>query len=164
MTRPSSPANRKRKSAYINNVRYNVDMTIHDFTKNAMASSGHQLDQALAGLKEEHVDTKVGGIAMSPRELLEHLADCYVNTVDAAEGKEPNWGSYSAPDKSWSGLLAEFKSTRAKAVEKILAAPEDKVGDLALAYVVMHDAYHVGQLCLVRIATDPTWDPYSIYE
>jgi uncharacterized damage-inducible protein DinB len=138
-------------------------MTVHDFAKDAMASSGRQLDQVLAGMKEEHADTKVGGISQSPRETLEHLTDCYVNTVKAAEGKQPEWGTFSAAGKTWNELQKCFEASRAEAVAKILAAPEDKVGELALNYVILHDAYHVGQLALIRIQTDPGWDAYSIY-
>ena len=128
-----------------------------------MVSSGRQLDQVLAGLKEEHADTKIG-VSQSPREMLEHLTDCYMNTVKAAEGKEPEWGSFSAAGKSWADLQKACAESRATAVEIILGTPEDKVGELALNYIIMHDTYHVGQLALVRLQTDPTWDAYSIYE
>jgi uncharacterized damage-inducible protein DinB len=138
-------------------------MSIHDFAKGAMASSGRQLEQVLAGLKEEHADVKVGSIAMSARETVAHLTDCYLCSVDAAEGKEPKFGSYSGAGKSWTELQKELDESRAAAVDKILALPEDKIGDFSLNYVILHDAYHVGQLALVRIQTDPNWDAYSIY-
>jgi hypothetical protein len=129
-----------------------------------MASAGRQLEQVLAGMKEEHVDVKIAAVAMSARETLEHLIDCYVNAPTAVEGGEPQWGSYVIADKSWSNLRTLLSDLRGKAVDKILTAPEEKVGDLAMNYVVMHDAYHVGQLALIRLQTDPSWDAYSIYE
>jgi hypothetical protein len=42
-------------------------------------------------------------------------------------------------------------------------ATEANVREDAMHYIVLHDCYHVGQLCLVRLADDPNWDAYSIY-
>jgi len=161
-TRPPDDKWRHPRST-TSDVRYNVDMNTHEFTETAMASAGRQLEQVLAGLKEEHSDVKVASVASSARETLEHLVDCYVNTPAAVEGKEPQWGSYTIEDKSLANLLKLCAELRAKAVQKILTAPEDKVGELALNYIILHDAYHVGQLALLRMQTDASWDPYSIY-
>lgn len=124
---------------------------------------GRQIDACLDGMSEACYDTKVSPIAMSPREILQHLADAYEAHVVTMRGEKYEFGSFVIADKSTDGIRKAFKDQRAKAVKVALAAATDKGLKESYDYIVGHDNYHVGQLCLCRVASDPDWDYYSIY-
>jgi hypothetical protein len=97
---------------------------------------------------------------MTPRELITHLCDVYMHVSAKSKGEEAGWNQYVAPERT-EDLMADFDSLRAKAVSDCLASNDPY--ELATDYIIVHDAYHVGQLCTSRISVEPGWDPYAIY-
>lgn len=127
-----------------------------------MDDAGYQLEKVLGGLDETTVDRKVCPAAMSAREMVVHLTECYLAAVTEAAGQKFEWGSYRPEDQSWPTVMAEFKAKRAEAVAAVSGDDEKRV-KLASAFIIGHDYYHVGQLVLHRLEFTPGWDAYSIY-
>lgn len=100
---------------------------------------------------------------MSIRELVEHLCEVYTAVEEQSRGVHHNWGGYSLEDKSWENLTATFTDLRSKAIEIVSTAESEKDFFTATDFMVGHEYYHIGQLASIRLATDPTWDPFCIY-
>ena len=124
---------------------------------------GNQLKKVLDGM-EKHKNHKVCDKSMSPAETIEHLCECYQAFTTESQGGTHEWGSFFLSDKSWESLTSQFTSMRDRAVRLAKASEETRVLRAASAYMVAHDAYHVGQLASCRIDADEAWDPYSIYK
>lgn len=138
-------------------------MTLHDALKYQLESAGRQIDRALEGLSDEQWDAKVREDLMSPKDVVSHLTECYVAAQRHADGGEYEWGTYSPASDQPAALLDAMKSERAKAWSAILAKSDEAAFKAATDYIVLHDAYHVGQLAALRFAVTPDWDPYAIY-
>ncbi|HRK21828.1 MAG TPA: DinB family protein [Fimbriimonadaceae bacterium] len=138
-------------------------MTTLEFVQHQLKDGRFQIDKVFEGLTDEDFDHRIAPQAMSPREILEHLCECHQACLDALQGKSFNWGSYSLPDKSAPALFKTFNDLRAQAELAIAADPNETTFKKASEYLVAHDAYHVGQMALVRLGLDAAWDPYSIY-
>lgn len=117
---------------------------------------GGQVRAAVGDMKESTWDSRSTANGMTPRETLVHLCDVYQFVAEKARGGDPQWNQYHGE-----GLLVDFDRRRGEAVEACLAS-EDAY-ELLTDYIIVHDAYHVGQLCYVRCACEPEWDAYSIY-
>lgn len=128
----------------------------------ALKASGDQVERTLNGMPDGAFSQKLSEGAMTPLEMLEHMTEAYVACQKKCGGQEHEWGSYTAPDRSREALLGTWKSERAKAAEAIQNAPAEHQW-MGIEFLALHDAYHVGQLCLLRIQAQPDWDPYSIY-
>lgn len=135
----------------------------NDILQKTLAYSGYQLFGVLDGFPESAMDQKILPSAMTPRETLEHLCDVYASYIALTEGKPYKHGSFHAPDPSTPALVALLRSMREQAVQKALNATHGKPLSAGVDYIALHDAYHIGQLALMRMTADPTWDPYSIY-
>lgn len=122
-----------------------------------------QLEQSFAGISEADFDKKITEQGMSAREILEHLCECYQAVITDTAGGKHEWGTFTVEDKSIANLTAQFNALRAKAVAAALDQDEEQAAMYGFNYIALHDAYHVGQLALIRMATDPNWNPYSIY-
>lgn len=127
-------------------------------------SVGYQLDKVLEGMPAQAHDKKLWPSAMSPRETLGHLAEAYQAFLAATRSEKYEWGSLQIEDGSWEGMIGVFKDLRSQASRAAADAPDDKAQREAIEYIVVHDAYHVGQLAACRIECEPSWDPYSIYK
>jgi hypothetical protein len=128
-----------------------------------LESSGHQVDEVLKGLNEAHWDAKVRDGCMTVRETVPHLTECYIAARKDLEGQPHEWGSYLAADDAPAAIVAEMQSERQRVWEALMAADIEKAGKVATQFIILHDAYHVGQLCAIRMAVEPAWDPYAIY-
>ncbi|MBW7928889.1 MAG: hypothetical protein H3C58_12580 [Fimbriimonadaceae bacterium] len=53
--------------------------------------------------------------------------------------------------------IAEMSALRNRAI----AVADEKI---AVEYIAVHDAYHVGQLVTLRLSVEPDWNYYSIYD
>ena len=135
-------------------------MSTQEILEYQVANIGFQLDKVFEGLHESLLDHKIVPAAMSARETLTHLPECYIAALEHAAGKNHEWGSYRTEAKSLEDLLGELRARRAEAVTALLATADAKtIHD----YIVGHDAYHIGQMALLRLSTDSAWDPYSLY-
>src|SRR5438309_8853909 len=139
-------------------------MNAADLLKDQLKDSGYQLTKVLEDMPEQGFDLKVTEAAMSPREQIAHLAEAYECFSVNAGGGKYEWGTYKPASQETAALTAEFKKQRDKAVSAALADPSDEKVKLAHDYIVGYDYYHVGQICLARLAVEPEWDPYAIYQ
>jgi hypothetical protein len=138
-------------------------MTATDLIKDQLEDSGYQLTKVIEGMPEHGFDHKLTDGAMTPREQIAHLAEAYeCFSVNAAGGKY-EWGTYKAASADTAALTTEFMKQREKAVAAALSDSSDEKIKLANDYILGHDYYHVGQMCLSRLAVEPDWDAYSIY-
>ncbi|MES1228276.1 MAG: hypothetical protein ABUL72_06355, partial [Armatimonadota bacterium] len=106
-------------------------------------------------------DARSNPEAMTPREVVAHLADCYVAVTDEAAGKEHEWGATVVSDNA-SEALAQMIQLRHEAIAALGTMPLEKANSTASNFIVLHDAYHVGQLATLRLHLGG-WDPMSIY-
>lgn len=139
-------------------------MVTTDAMRYQLEATAYQLDNVLEGLEGDQWDAKVREDLMSPREVVGHLIECYIAAQKHATGEKHDWGSYLPPSDDAEELVTEMRSERAKACEALLAKGDDDSLRAATDYIVLHDAYHVGQLAALRLGLDPDWDPYSIYK
>jgi uncharacterized damage-inducible protein DinB len=139
-------------------------MTAADLIKYELDSVGYQLTQVFAGIPEAAHNARACGTGMTSREMLEHLCEVYQAMLTESGGGKHEWGSYSIEDKSWPSLMATMERLRGEAVAAALASSDETRLKSAAQYLVLHDAYHVGQMSLVRMESDPSWNPYCIYE
>lgn len=132
--------------------------------ESVLSTSGRQLRAAYSGLPESLAETKVIEGGMTPAQMLEHVSEAYMAFIAKADGREHQWGSYRAEDRSFDGLRAEAFRLRDQAVAVALSRGDDEqLAEAAVDYLALHDAYHVGQICALRVAHDPAFDPHSIY-
>lgn len=128
----------------------------------AIETTARQLEACWAGLRPEQWDAAPLPTVLSPRQLAQHLCDAYRGGIAALKGEQYNWGSFALPEGA--DPVQTWRSERAAAIEAIREADPEKATHVALEYLALHDAYHVGQLCAVRLAIDPEWDAYLIYK
>jgi hypothetical protein len=138
-------------------------MTANELLNKQLEDCSYQLDKVLEGVAEKDLDFKVTPTAMTIRELVEHLCEVYTAVEEETRGASHSWGSFSIEDKSWQNLKAQLSALRSRALQIVRDAQEDKALLSGSAFLVAHDYYHVGQLATLRLATNPEWDAYSIY-
>lgn len=100
---------------------------------------------------------------MSPRDILEHLAEAYTALIASCKGEKHAWGSFVIPDKSSANLVKVFTLIRNEAVETALAHEDEATLKHVYDYIIGHDNYHVGQLVLSRLQAEPDWNSNAIY-
>lgn len=137
-------------------------MSTREIVKRAIEDQGRQLKVVIQGMPEAGQDLKITSESMTPRSIVEHLCEVYQAVLDETSGKKHDWGTFSLEDNSWGGAtdaLWRMRQEAAKAVDQ----EDEKLSQVGIDYIVSHDAYHVGQLVLVRMQADPDWDADSIY-
>ncbi len=130
--------------------------------QNALDSSLHQIKMCFEGLAD--LDVKPIPVSMSPRETLAHLFECYTAFITHAGGGKHEWGVFQVPAEVKADPAKYVWSLREEAVAVFNAGNEETVVPLALDFLVLHDCYHVGQMCTLRLTLDPEWPAYSIYK
>ena len=134
-------------------------MDAKQFLAIQLEDAGYQLEKCYEGISDTAMNLKVCEVAMTPKEILIHLGDVYKAFLAIHAGEKYEWGSYQPKDVSWS----EVAAMRKVAVTSALASDSEDGMKMANAYILGHDNYHVGQVCLARIQSEPGFDPYSIY-
>lgn len=129
-----------------------------------LEDAGYQVEQVFNGIDESNADLMLVEGAMSPRETALHLLECCHAALAHLSGTEHKWGSLTMPEGGFSVVMDQYRAKRAEVVS-LLTAPDagDKAGKLGSEFIVLHEAYHVGQLALLRLQKTPGWDAYSIY-
>ena len=130
----------------------------------SISGAGTQLTRTLAGLTDEALDFRAHPSAMSLREQLVHLSECYLAMEAEVKGQEYDWGSYKSDLTTVNELVADLFARRRVATDIALSNEEPAAMLTAVSFLVLHDAYHVGQLCLLRQAFDPEWSSFAIYQ
>lgn len=139
-------------------------MTTKELLSKQMDSSGFQLSKCIEGWNPAAFDDKLTPNSMSLRVTLVHLAEVYQAVQKQARGDEHEWGSYTPISDGAEALQADLWRERKLAVDAVLAVgDDDKAAHMALDYIILHDAYHVGQLCSLRLSIEPDWNMYVIY-
>ena len=67
------------------------------------------------------------------------------------------------PEMPDSELVGYVLTQRDAVVAKLDGSASEEVVKHAFDYVALHDCYHVGQMCTLRLTLDPEWNAYSIY-
>ncbi len=138
-------------------------MTTNEFVVRQIRDTGNQVRKSLFDLPEEHWNARINDQAMSPAETLAHLTECLLAFQASTEGREHAWGSYAPSDTGPQGLMNAWEAERGKVLEMAESLSEEHLGH-ASDFVALHDAYHVGQLCNLRLLLNPEWNAYAIYE
>lgn len=138
-------------------------MSSNNFLSKSLEECDFQLRAVLTGYPATHLDTKVAPTAMSVRESVEHLAMVYHATNLIAHGETFDWGSgWSTGITDFNQLMEKMFDLRLVAIMACMRTPDQH--EIAMDYIAMHDSYHIGQLCLMRMSVDSAWDPYSLYQ
>lgn len=128
-----------------------------------METVGAQVRATFEGLEESQYDFQAHAAMMTPRQMISHLCECYVAVTKMTKGEEHSWGTYTPDATTGAELRSTWESERATAVSALAAWDSEKADEEATGFIVLHDAYHVGQMCTIRLAIDPEWNAYSIY-
>lgn len=139
-------------------------MTAKDLALYGLESSGYQIEKVFEGIPDADWERALTSDGMTPRQMLEHLCECYTAYLKHAKGEQHNWGTYKAPDNSVEGLRAEQRKLRAECKAIVEGSHDPDALTSAMDYLVLHDPYHVGQMALLRLQIDPNWNAYSIYK
>ena len=137
--------------------------TTMDLVRTQLDDVGHQLSKVIEGVAGDQWSARLCPESMSPRETVGHLCECYTAVQTMLDGREHEWGTFAlgdVADDALPGLLAE---SRQQAVNAVVSSSDPKAPGYASDYMVLHDAYHVGQLASLRLHLGG-FDPYSIYK
>lgn len=137
-------------------------MTAKELMEYEVENTGFQLTRCLQDLPADLLDKRLTEKGMSPRETASHLCESYLALDAHNKGRHYEWGSFSAEALAWDRLLAKMFELRKEAAAGTCVDEDDKLR-ACHDYIVAHDAYHVGQLCQLRLQFQPDWEPYSIY-
>lgn len=139
-------------------------MTTTELLKKQLDDVGYQVEQVLAGIDETTADLKLTAGAMSPRETAHHLLECCYAAQAHLDGVQHQWGSLAMPDGTFTDLMGTYRNKRDEVVANLT---KDENNEDALKtgteYIVLHEAYHVGQMAQLRLEKTEGWDAYSIY-
>lgn len=134
---------------------------------------GRQVEAALSKVTEAQAGYKPVPALMSILSTLEHLSENNLMVAAAMEGRPFSYGEFVSAAADLPAAIAEWRETRRAALDACrLRADDDQVTPSFGTYDVLtfislafseHDAYHLGQICYLRQAADPSWDMYSIY-
>lgn len=131
----------------------------------------------LNGLHDEQWDWKPSPACRSIREILLHLCETYEDKAaleDTLAQPRPNVPSVqalfeAAVKQDYARLRARYAETPLDAEIAIaggdwfLGRERVKAGTL-LARRAWEECYHTGQVVYIRLATDPGWNPASVYD
>ncbi|MCW5938644.1 MAG: DinB family protein [Fimbriimonadaceae bacterium] len=138
-------------------------MTVEEFFQANADHVAYQIRVLFDEFQDEQWDSRLVPGAMSPRETLVHLSDCYQCASQRIRGEKPNWGSFQTAESDPVRIKEVMLEMRNRAIQEALGAGNHELLAEIFAYIQEHDSYHVGQLCLLKLRQDPNWDPYSIY-
>jgi len=124
--------------------------------------SNFQLEQVFKDMPEAAWHDRLTDHGMTPQEVLSHLAEAYVAYGKHLQGLAHEWGTFTLEGNVQERLDA-WRKHRQEAIEAAVSSGKEGSDHAAMEYLALHEAYHLGQLCLLRLKHDPQWDPYSIY-
>lgn len=138
-------------------------MTTQEFMNYQLNDVGNQLKGVFKDLPADAWDKRSTAEAMTPRETAVHLLECYEAFLVESEGKKHNWGTFKPEQTTSEYLLEEMVSKRGRCMDIAIKSTDPEVIKHASSFIIVHDAYHVGQLATLRLQLGE-WDPYSIYK
>jgi uncharacterized damage-inducible protein DinB len=137
-------------------------MASKDLLIKTLDDASYQLEQVFKDMPASAWNDRLTEHARTPQDTLSHLAESYIAYGKQLQGISHEWGSFKlegAPQEQ----LEAWRKHRQEAVEAAVNSGKEGSDDAAMEYLALHEAYHVGQLCLLRLKHEPSWDPYSIY-
>lgn len=143
---------------------YTRYMMCPTFLKGSLSNTRYQLGKCLDGLTPDQYASAPLASMMTPVQTMEHLCEAYTALEAALLKKSHEWGSYSSGISDPEQLKTHMFALRDRITQMVCESQDEQAYAMAEDYMVQHDAYHVGQLCACRIATDPEFNPYSIYQ
>lgn len=123
---------------------------------------GHQMRVVFHGLDQAGWNHRSYSLALTPHETAIHLADCYCAFMTALEGGDYAWESFRPEGDSPESALQALWQKRDEAIAKIDWASQRAL-KLATDFIVLHDAYHVGQMVSNRRSSDESFDYSKLY-
>ncbi len=139
-------------------------MSAPEFLMSGLNSAAKQINAVFSNIATDHWDHRATSEAMTPLESIRHLAHCYTAFMSEARGQAWDWRApFDLGVTEPGDMLAKANEIRAQAVDLVKSSTDESIYEKAIDYILLHDAYHVGQMALFRMQTDPTWDPSSIY-
>mgnify|MGYP002622882603 FL=1 len=156
-----------------------VDQSVRDHLVYLLKGGGAHLhfDQAIADLPEELRGAKIPGVSHTPWRLLEHMRIAQWDILEfsrnpkhvSPEFPDGYWPEGDAPPKSdaWDGSVAKFKSDLQAMIDLVADPATDLYATILhgdgqtilreALLVADHNAYHLGQLVVLRKALG-TWE------
>lgn len=134
------------------------------FFKGSLATARYQLEKALDGMSSDQCAMSPMTTLMSASQTMEHLCEAYTACEAALQHKTHEWGSYQSGLSDPDALKAHMFELRDRVTAMVTESQDERAYALASDYILQHDAYHIGQLCACRIALDPEFNPYAIYQ
>ena len=126
-----------------------------------IAEVSYQIDQALLGLGDDALDFRPHSTALSLREQYEHLTEVYLAVQALSKGETFSWGAFKSEATTVEALRTEMQAERQRAVATVTDT-DGSIGS-GLSFLVIHEGYHVGQICTLHHAFDPSWSSFAIY-
>lgn len=139
-------------------------MSAPGFLINGLNAAAKQIHAVFDSIATDHWDRRATSEAMTPLESIRHLAHCYTAFMSEARGQSWDWRApFDLGVTEPEDILAKANELRAQAVDMVKSSTDETIYEKAINYILLHDAYHVGQMALFRMQTDPTLDPHSLY-
>lgn len=129
----------------------------------ALKDARQQVAACYQDAPDGFADVRITPEAMTPAQMIGHLNECYIAVEKEAKGERHEWGTYDAGGKSLAELVAEWEARHAEVTAKAEGGVSLEVAKAILSFVILHNAYHVGQLVLARLQVQPDWNVYAIY-
>ena len=132
-----------------------MTLSARELTLNQLETTKFQIEKVLEGLPESLYEAKLSPEAMSPRLTLAHFLEIFEAISKQLQGETHKWGSYLSNHKDYRSLLKQYTSERALSIAAAIEGGKDENLTVLFNYI--------GQLCLLRMEQDPSFDPVSIY-
>jgi len=122
-----------------------------------------QLRKCLDGITGDQWHHRSAPEAMSAYEMAVHLSECYVAAIKEHRKETHEWGTFVVDVPEPDAVVAKMYDLRKEAADALLQSEDDEALIHAGDFLVLHDAYHVGQLATLRLQLGD-WNPYALYE
>lgn len=131
-----------------------------------LALSYKQVSLLLKNIPEPLARKKLTQQAMSPIEQVFHLIEVTHACNEMINDREYTWGAYKPEAESLEAAVALYNKARETLINFISSLTDETVTkhlSTITNYILLHEAYHVGQLCNWKLENIPDWNPYEIY-
>jgi len=139
-------------------------MNAQELIQYQLKTVGFQVEKCLEGLPTALYEATLDKTGMTPRITLAHLLEVLDAVEKLLKGTDPVWGAYQADTTSFETLHQKYAARRKEIIVQALESLEPQHLQILSNYIVLHESYHVGQLCSLRMARDAAFDPFSIYQ
>lgn len=139
-------------------------MNAQELIQYQLKTVGFQVEKCFEGLPAALYEASLDNTAMTPRLTLAHLLEVLDAVEKLLKGTDPQWGAYQTDTTPFETLHQKYAARRKEIITQALASSEPQHLQILSNYIVLHESYHVGQLCSLRMARDAAFNPFSIYQ